>query len=219
MHIYADGSASRKRGCWKAGCGVWFARGSPHNISCSPRGKQTNNRAELTAIILAIRKALCWHTPITRLLIYSDSELCVEGIKTWRLRWKLDGWTRRGKPLSNVDLWKLIDRIMVAVETSELELVLVLVPAHVGIVGNECADKLAGAAAKRAHRHAARSVADRASAALDSMADAMVAALTSDHQARQQQDALSPIASNDPLQWKYVPYHLRRYFSANTIRR
>ena len=86
-----------------------------------------------------------------------------------------------------------------AVEESDFELDLVLVPAHVGIVGNECADKLAGAATRRAHRLAARSVADRQAAALNAMADAMVAVLTNDFCERQQ-DALSPIASNDPLQ-------------------
>ena len=51
--------------------------------------------------------------------------------------------------------------------------------------------------------------ADRQAAALNAMADAMVAVLTNDFCERQQ-DALSPIASNDPLQWTYVPYHLRR---------
>ena len=62
VHVYTDGSASRRRGKWGAGSGVWFGDNSNYNISAIPPGKQTVNRAELTAIILAIRKAMTWPT-------------------------------------------------------------------------------------------------------------------------------------------------------------
>jgi len=104
LHVYTDGSASRKNGNWRAGCGVWFAEGSSNNIITSPRGKQTVNRAELTAIILAIRKALSWETEFNRLVVHTDSMHCADGISKWRHRWRLDGWTRRGRPLKNADL-------------------------------------------------------------------------------------------------------------------
>ena len=214
LHIYTDGSAKFKNGKWRAGCGVWFGRQSPHNISTSPRGKQTNNRAELTAIILAIRKALNWETLFARLVVFSDSQLCVDGMKVWRHRWKLDGWTRRGQPLKNADLWKLVDRILQTAENSNFELVIRKVPAHVDIVGNEGADKLAGAAADLTHRVAARSTQDQQVTALDGMADAMVAAMTNDFQDRQAQadleDDEDDEAQQDPLTWRWVPYHLRR---------
>ena len=80
------------------------------------------------------------------------------------------------------------------------------IPAHVGIEGNEHADKLAKAATRTAHQVAARTSADRARIALDSMADTMVSAMTTDFQQRELEE---PASHNDPLQWKWVPFHLR----------
>ena len=57
VHVYTDGSATTKLGQKKAGFGVWFAEGSPLNISTGMRGRQTSNRAELTAIVLTLCRA------------------------------------------------------------------------------------------------------------------------------------------------------------------
>ena len=57
VHVYTDGASTVKRGRRKAGAGIWFADNSDLNISISPTGRQTSNRAELTAIILAMRRA------------------------------------------------------------------------------------------------------------------------------------------------------------------
>ena len=58
VHVYTDGSASLRRGRWGAGSGVWFGEQSPYNISTIPPGRQTVNRAELTTIILKVRKVM-----------------------------------------------------------------------------------------------------------------------------------------------------------------
>ena len=52
------------------------------------------------------------------------------------------------------------------------------VPAHVGIYGNERADRLAKATARRAHTAAARSREQREEQALEALTDSIVAALT-----------------------------------------
>ena len=72
LHVYTDGAASKKHGQWKAGCGVWFGVDSPHNMSTRPRGKQTVNRAELTAVILSVRKALGMLAHQQKLVVHSD---------------------------------------------------------------------------------------------------------------------------------------------------
>ena len=58
VHVYTDGSASIRKGRWGAGSGVWFGDKSDFNVSAITPGRQTNNRAELTAIILAVRKTM-----------------------------------------------------------------------------------------------------------------------------------------------------------------
>ena len=74
-----------------AGCGVWFDDDSPLNISTNPGGRQTYNRAELTAVILALRRALKWPTLYRKLTIFSDSKYVVEGVNKYLQRWKTDG--------------------------------------------------------------------------------------------------------------------------------
>jgi ribonuclease HI len=156
VHVYTDGSASGVAGDRKAGCGVWFAEGSPFNISTSPGGRQTSNRAELMAIILALRKAKGWPTLYKRLTVHSDSMHCVDGVNKWLRRWKVDGWTRNGSPLRNLDLWKLLSRVLDEHQESKIKVVLLHVPAHVGVYDNEKTDRLAKAVVRRARRNASR---------------------------------------------------------------
>ena len=179
VHVYTDGSASIRRGRWGAGCGVWFGDKSEHNISAIPPGRQTNNRAELVAVILAIRKVMTLPRKVSRLTVHSDSRLCIDGINKWLPLWEADGWTRMGHRLENADLWKVTKRVMSAVASRpDFSVKFNYVPAHVGIYGNERADRLAKAAARRAHTAAARSREQREDQALEALADSIVAALT-----------------------------------------
>ena len=52
------------------------------------------------------------------------------------------------------------------------------VPAHVGVYGNERADRLAKAAARRAHLAAARTDEQREEQALEALAESIVLAIT-----------------------------------------
>ena len=96
----------------------------------------------------------------------------------WLPLWKADGWTRRGHTLENKDLWQVMDRALQALAKSKIEAEFRYVPAHVGVYGNERADRLAKAAARRAHMAAARTEEQRQDQALDAIADAIVAAIT-----------------------------------------
>ena len=177
VHVYTDGSASIRRGRWGAGCGVWFGEKSDFNVSAIPPGRQTNNRAELTAIILAVRKVMAWPTEFYCLVVFSDSLLCVDGINKWLDQWEADGWTRMGHPLENVDLWRVMRRALTALATAKIQIRVRHVPAHVGVYGNEKADRLAKAAARRAHLAAARTDEQRQDQALEALADSIIAAI------------------------------------------
>ena len=144
--MYTDGSCLCDGHTLTAGSGVWFGTKSPHNIRARVPGQQTNNRAELNAIIQALRKAhAVW--PTRAIHIYCDSILCVKGINEWRAGWKASGWrTSARRTVSNLDLWKTLDAELTAV-CENVEVKVVHVSAHVGIKGNEEADKLAKEAA------------------------------------------------------------------------
>ena len=177
VHVYTDGASTVKRGRRKAGAGVWFADNSDLNISTSPTGRQTSNRAELTAIILAMRRAPRWPTFYSRVTVYSDSLYCVDGVNKWMARWREDGWSRAGQPLRNQDLWELLRRVFAEYQALGYVVEVRRVPAHVGIVGNERTDKLAEATARRAHRNCVLSADERTERRLESLADALVASL------------------------------------------
>ena len=82
------------------------------NIVTNPKGSQTYNRAELTAVILALRRALTCQTLYRKVTVFSDSKYVVDGVNTYLQRWKTDAWTRSGAPLKNAGLWKLLDRTL-----------------------------------------------------------------------------------------------------------
>lgn len=61
----------------------------------------TNNIAELTALMTALRLA-----PASA-VFYSDSQYVVQGLNSWCEGWERRGWTTgEGKPVSNSGLWK-----------------------------------------------------------------------------------------------------------------
>ena len=124
-----------------AGCGVYFGPGDPMNFSCPlPGEKQTNNRAELYALILAIN----FSSMDEKVVIYSDSEYCVKGITKWMRGWKRRDWKNsKGQPIKNLDLWKDIDGL---INKRNGNLTFEWVKAHDGLPGNEAADQLAVAA-------------------------------------------------------------------------
>ena len=92
-------------------------------------------------------------------------------------RWKEAGWSRADQVLRNQDLWELLRRVFSEYQVKGYVVEVRRVPAHVGIRGNERADRLAAAAAKRAHRNCVLSAEERVERRLESLADALVASL------------------------------------------
>ena len=74
--------------------------------------------------------------------------LRVDGDNKWLSRWKMDGWTRNGRPLRNLDLWNLLILILDEYQEDGIEVVILHVPSHVGSIDNERADLLAKATAR-----------------------------------------------------------------------
>ena len=79
MNVYTDGGCdSNGAKDAKAGIGVFFGENDQRNVSKRITGLQTNNRAELSAIIEALRITLNYEQDV---LIHTDSEYSMKGIK------------------------------------------------------------------------------------------------------------------------------------------
>jgi ATP-dependent DNA helicase PIF1 len=141
---YTDGACTAN-GFAKAaaGVGVFFGVGDPRNVSLPLEGElQSNNRAELVAIIEALKHA----RPPHKLIIRSDSQYCIKGCQQWIKSWKTNGWRTKSKTaVLNTDLWKYIDsRLVMLGDCVSLE----FVKGHSDDYGNDMADRLAKAGAR-----------------------------------------------------------------------
>ncbi len=145
-YVYTDGacSANGRRGAL-AGCGVFFGPGDPRNISCRLPGiSQTNNRAEMLAVCLAL-EAYAREPPGHALVIKSDSNYTVKGLREWLPRWKSNGFMLadgRG-PVKNQDLWIRLDRSRTALTSGGRSVHIEWIRGHSGHQWNDSADGLA----------------------------------------------------------------------------
>ncbi|KAI9093443.1 ribonuclease H1-like protein, partial [Phlyctochytrium arcticum] len=144
LEVYTDGSC-RGNGSSRAvaGLGVYYGPSHPHNLSERlPGPVQTNNRAELLAVIRAIETA-----PRTQhLVVWSDSQYMRQGIETWMEGWKRKGWvTAAGTPVKNKDLWLRLESVRDRFNgrIDFVGLIRKWVRGHNGNAGNEGADALA----------------------------------------------------------------------------
>ena len=143
IHIFTDGSCL-KNGTRhaKAGYGVYFGPNDPRNVSSKLDGPdQTNNRAELMAVIVALEKTKTELEEQQPVVIYSDSSYMKNGITVWIHSWKRNGWkTADGGHVKNKDLWLRLDKLY---SDRRALIEFVWVRGHDGILGNEMADQLA----------------------------------------------------------------------------
>lgn len=131
--VYTDGSCIDQK---KAGWGCFWGPRHPLN-SCGPIPIATNNRAELTAAIMAVRQAI--KLDFEELCIKTDSTYVIMGITIWCRDWMRNNWrTSKGKVIKNIDLWKRLIQL-----TKKLRVRFDWVKGHIGIIGNERADELA----------------------------------------------------------------------------
>lgn len=149
--VYTDGACknNQKGQLAIAGFGAWFGPGDVRNISGRLAGtKQTNQRAEMTAIL----KVLEYYNNLDaeneklnrNILIRTDSRYSINGINLWMHNWKKNKWIKKdGKTVLNVDLWEKIDFCLSDLKRNGYTIGLEWVKGHSGDIGNEAADKLA----------------------------------------------------------------------------
>ncbi|MAJ86288.1 MAG: ribonuclease HI [Candidatus Pelagibacter sp.] len=105
IKIYTDGACSGNpgKGGWAA---IIIDEKSTQSIISGKENNTTNNRMELIAPIMALRKI----KKRTEITIYTDSKYVKNGITEWIKKWKLNDWkTSNKKPVKNKDLWVRLD--------------------------------------------------------------------------------------------------------------
>jgi ribonuclease HI len=151
--VFTDGSCKNNgyRNSY-GGIGIHFPNGELKDVSkIFRKGKCTNQRTELYAIIIAIlyiKKFFDLHD--TSIVIYTDSKYSIQSITKWVNQWKKNGWkTKNNQPVQNRELIEILDKYY-----SRYKIKLKHVNAHTNktdwkSIGNQIADELAVKASKK----------------------------------------------------------------------
>ena len=107
INIYTDGACSGNPG--KGGWGVVILDNNNEILLNGGDQLTTNNKMELTAAI----KALEYFKIKKDLIIYTDSKYVKDGIESWIINWKKNGWkTSTKKIVKNKELWMQLDNLI-----------------------------------------------------------------------------------------------------------
>lgn len=133
VDLFTDGACRGNPG--NGGWGVLLRCGGHEKELYGGERDTTNNRMELTAVIMGLRqlKRPC------RVRITTDSKYVMQGATEWLPGWKRRNWrTAAKKPVLNQDLWRQFDGL-----AAEHEIDWQWVRGHSGHPENEKADRLA----------------------------------------------------------------------------
>ncbi len=139
--IYTDGGCSGNPGPG----GYAFVLRTPageERLGSGGEKLTTNNRMELRAVIAALEEAESRlegaGAPGSPIVVHTDSQYVKNGIGSWILNWKRNGWrTSDKKPVKNQELWMELDAVVARTKPR-----FVWVKGHAGIEGNERCDAM-----------------------------------------------------------------------------
>jgi len=142
IFVYTDGSClNNGKSNAKAGIGIFFNDDDPRNVSRKHTGKQTNNQAELSAILQTfkiLKNEIKQHKIIN---IYTDSTYAIDCLTSYGKKQEYIGWVDN---IPNKSLVKKVYKKYIKMKTVKLTHVY----AHTGktdihSINNAKADKLA----------------------------------------------------------------------------
>ena len=139
--IYTDGSCLENPGAGGYAAVIIDENGNLQEFF-GGEPETTNNRMELTAAIVALKKV----SPDDFVEFFTDSQYLKNAFtQGWLANWKRNGWkTANKKPVLNIDLWKKLDALIL-----NRSIKFNWVKGHAGNTFNERCDKLARAEAER----------------------------------------------------------------------
>ena len=139
IDIYTDGGCEPNPG--EAGSGLaLYKKGKLVELwygLYNPNG--TNNTAELNALHQALLMARQYLEQGLSVHVHSDSQYAIKCISVWAYSWKANGWRRKTGEIANLSV---IQEAHELYDSLKDKLKLSHVAAHVGIEGNELADRM-----------------------------------------------------------------------------
>lgn len=138
LAIFCDGACDPNPGPAGSGIGVYHY-GTLTKCFYGRYHQGSNNTAELLALYHSL--LLAQQQPdIADVLILSDSSYSINVVTQWAAGWEKKGWVRNGnQPVKNLDL---IQPLYQLYQSLKDRVEIVHVAAHVGIEGNEIADRM-----------------------------------------------------------------------------
>lgn len=134
VELFTDGACSGNPG--PGGWGAVLRYGTKEKELCGGESDTTNNRMELTAVIMGLKalKEPC----VVRLV--TDSKYVADAVtKGWAVSWRNNGWRKADKkPPLNSDLW---EELLDLLEMHDVNIE--WVKGHAGHPENERCDKMA----------------------------------------------------------------------------
>jgi ribonuclease HI len=150
LYVYTDGSCKGNGKIYaKAGVGVFFGPDDPRNVSERLQGRNlTNNIAELTAIVMALKIIGKEIGEWKRVRIFTDSEYSKNTIYKFAPNYMKNGWrTAAKKPIKNREI---IEEMYTLYLKHKHKVKFIHIRSHTGkqtvhYLGNDMADRLADA--------------------------------------------------------------------------
>jgi len=153
IEVFTDGACSNNgKAIAKAGLGVYFGKDDPRNRSTLITGKQSNNTAELSAVIEVFSILENEIREDEKIIIYSDSTYTIRWCGEYGRKVEKNNWLSKGKknqllPIPNLELGKQLYLLC----KNNKNISLKHIKAHTGLtdklsLGNEGADRLANEA-------------------------------------------------------------------------
>lgn len=134
IEIFTDGACKGNPG--PGGWGVLLRLGEHQKTLYGGELQTTNNRMELMA---AIRGLQALKKAPAHVMLTTDSQYVMKGIREWLPNWKKRDWkTASRQPVKNADLWRELDELV-----SQHHVDWRWVKGHSGHPENELADELA----------------------------------------------------------------------------
>jgi len=137
--IYTDGGCEPNPG--KAGSGLAVYRSDRLDSLWyglyNPNG--TNNTAELNALHQALIMAEEELKQDRSVAIFCDSKYAIQCVTQWAINWQKKGWKKAGGEIKNLEL---IKQMFTLHQTLKDKVQVLHVNGHVGVEGNELADRM-----------------------------------------------------------------------------